>query len=149
MIGLFGGAFDPPHRGHVELVRRAKDELGLERLIVLVEAAPGHKLVETPADVRLRLTRAAFPDDIIEVLAGREDAAAAVIRRDPAVRDVQAFGERLHVRVPRGNAAEAASRLSLACREARVDVASVRTVPASLEDVFIDRVVTTPEQSAV
>ena len=63
MIGLFGGAFDPPHRGHVELVRRAKDELGLERLIVLVEAAPGHKLVETPADVRLRLTRAAFPDD--------------------------------------------------------------------------------------
>ena len=63
MIGLFGGAFDPPHRGHVALARRAKDELGLGRLVVLVEANPGHKRVETPADVRLRLTRAAFPDD--------------------------------------------------------------------------------------
>ena len=63
MIGLFGGAFDPPHRGHVELARRAKEELGLGTLLVLVEANPGHKRVETPADVRLRLTRAAFPDD--------------------------------------------------------------------------------------
>ena len=62
-LGIFGGSFDPPHRGHVELVRRAKEELGLERVIVLVSAAPGHKHVETPADVRLRLARAAFPDD--------------------------------------------------------------------------------------
>jgi nicotinate-nucleotide adenylyltransferase len=63
MVGLFGGAFDPPHAGHVELARRAKDELGLDRLIVLVAADPGHKHVDTPAEVRLRLARAAFPDD--------------------------------------------------------------------------------------
>ncbi len=63
MIGLFGGAFDPPHRGHVELARRAKAELGLDRLIVVVAADPAHKRVATPADVRLRLARAAFPDD--------------------------------------------------------------------------------------
>jgi nicotinate-nucleotide adenylyltransferase len=63
MIGLFGGSFDPPHRGHVELARRAKEELGLQRLLVLVSAQPGHKDVVTPADVRLRLARAAFPDD--------------------------------------------------------------------------------------
>jgi nicotinate-nucleotide adenylyltransferase len=62
-VGLYGGSFDPPHRGHVELARRAKEELGLERLIVLVSADPGHKRVETPADVRLRLTAAAFPDE--------------------------------------------------------------------------------------
>ena len=62
-LGLFGGSFDPPHRGHVELVRRAKEELGLERVVVLVSADPGHKHVETPAGVRLRLARAAFPDD--------------------------------------------------------------------------------------
>ena len=63
MIGVFGGSFDPPHRGHVELARRAKEELGLGRLLVLVSAAPGHKHVDTLADVRLRLAQAAFPDD--------------------------------------------------------------------------------------
>jgi nicotinate-nucleotide adenylyltransferase len=66
MLGLFGGAFDPPHRGHVELARRAKTELGLDRLVVLVVADPGHKDVDTPADVRLRLAEAAFPaDDVV------------------------------------------------------------------------------------
>jgi nicotinate-nucleotide adenylyltransferase len=63
MVGLFGGSFDPPHRGHVELARRAKEELGLERLVILVAADPAHKHVETPAEVRFRLARAAFPDD--------------------------------------------------------------------------------------
>jgi len=62
-LGLYGGSFDPPHRGHVELARRAKEELGLDPLLVLVSADPGHKHVDTPADVRLRLARAAFPDD--------------------------------------------------------------------------------------
>jgi nicotinate-nucleotide adenylyltransferase len=63
MVGLFGGSFDPPHCGHVELARRAKEELGLASLVVLVSADPGHKHVDTPPDVRLRLARAAFPDD--------------------------------------------------------------------------------------
>jgi nicotinate-nucleotide adenylyltransferase len=62
-VGLYGGSFDPPHRGHVELARRAKEELGLGPLRVLVSADPGHKRVETPAAVRLRLAQAAFPDD--------------------------------------------------------------------------------------
>jgi nicotinate-nucleotide adenylyltransferase len=62
-LGLFGGAFDPPHNGHVALVRAAKQALGLDRVIVVVAAAPGHKDVEAPADVRLELARLAFPDD--------------------------------------------------------------------------------------
>ena len=67
MIGLFGGSFDPPHRGHVELARRAKERLGLPRLLVLVSRDAEHKEVETPADVRLRLARAAFPDDDVRL----------------------------------------------------------------------------------
>src|SRR5437868_9319825 len=53
-LGLFGGAFDPPHIGHVALVRAAKEALGLDRVIVVVVAAPGHKQVGTPPDVRDR-----------------------------------------------------------------------------------------------
>jgi nicotinate-nucleotide adenylyltransferase len=63
MIGLYGGAFDPPHNGHVALAQRAKDVFALGDLHVLVAAAPGHKSVVAPADVRLELARAAFPDD--------------------------------------------------------------------------------------
>ncbi len=63
MIGLFGGAFDPPHAGHVALAREAKTALGLERVVVIVVAKPGHKEVQTPAQVRLELARAAFPGD--------------------------------------------------------------------------------------
>jgi nicotinate-nucleotide adenylyltransferase len=62
-LGLFGGAFDPPHAGHVALVRAAKDALGLDRVVVVVTADPGHKRVETSADVRLEMARAAFPED--------------------------------------------------------------------------------------
>ena len=62
-LALYGGAFDPPHLGHVELARRAKEELGIPKLVVLVSADPGHKRVETPPETRLELARAAFPDD--------------------------------------------------------------------------------------
>jgi nicotinate-nucleotide adenylyltransferase len=66
-LGLYGGSFDPPHLGHVELAERAKVELQLERLLVLVSADPGHKQVDTPSELRLQLVRAAFPDDEVEL----------------------------------------------------------------------------------
>ena len=59
-VGILGGAFDPPHNGHLALARAAIDELRLERLLVLVVANPGHKRVATPADVRLELACLAF-----------------------------------------------------------------------------------------
>jgi nicotinate-nucleotide adenylyltransferase len=59
-IGLLGGAFDPPHVGHVRLARAAIDGLGLERLLVLVVEDPGHKSVATPAGIRLALAELAF-----------------------------------------------------------------------------------------
>lgn len=42
-VGLFGGSFDPIHRGHLEPVRRAREALGLERVIYLPTADPPHK----------------------------------------------------------------------------------------------------------
>lgn len=66
-VGLFGGAFDPPHDGHVALARAAKERFDLRRLTVLVAENPGHKDVDLPADVRLELARAAFPDDDVRL----------------------------------------------------------------------------------
>lgn len=60
MIGLLGGAFDPPHNGHVALARAALEHFALERLLVLVVEQPDHKPVELEGETRLRLTRAAF-----------------------------------------------------------------------------------------
>jgi nicotinate-nucleotide adenylyltransferase len=66
-VGLLGGAFDPPHLGHVALARGAKEWLAIDRLVVLVATSPGHKHVATPASVRFELARAAFPDDEVRL----------------------------------------------------------------------------------
>jgi nicotinate-nucleotide adenylyltransferase len=63
MTGLYGGAFDPPHNGHVALAAGAKRAFAIPRLLVLVSENPGHKTTHSPAEVRLELARAAFPDD--------------------------------------------------------------------------------------
>jgi nicotinate-nucleotide adenylyltransferase len=69
--GLLGGAFDPPHAGHVLLAEEAVRRFGLDRLLVLVVADPAHQRVETPVAERLGLARAAF-----------EAVPAAEVRRD-------------------------------------------------------------------
>ena len=65
--GLLGGAFDPPHVVHVALAEAAVRQLGLDRLVVVVVAEPGHKAVHSPAETRLELARAAFPGREIEL----------------------------------------------------------------------------------
>jgi nicotinate-nucleotide adenylyltransferase len=67
VTGLLGGAFDPPHVGHVALADAAVRQLGLARLVVVVVADPGHKDVHCPAETRLELARAAFPDREVEL----------------------------------------------------------------------------------
>ncbi len=59
-VGIFGGAFDPPHVGHVELARRGIECFALDRLLVRVVERPGHKAVRTAPQVRLALAELAF-----------------------------------------------------------------------------------------
>jgi nicotinate-nucleotide adenylyltransferase len=80
-LGIFGGAFDPPHNGHDALVRAAKEALDLGRVIVLVAAVPAHKHVETAASVRLELVRAAFPED--EVILDEHPRTVDALRAHP------------------------------------------------------------------
>jgi nicotinate-nucleotide adenylyltransferase len=60
VTGLLGGAFDPPHNGHLLLAREAIAVLGLARLVVVVTGRAPHKPVETDAETRFRLAAAAF-----------------------------------------------------------------------------------------
>ena len=59
-VGVLGGAFDPPHNGHVALAREAVAHFGLTRLLVRVVAAPGHRSVTASAEDRLALATAGF-----------------------------------------------------------------------------------------
>jgi nicotinate-nucleotide adenylyltransferase len=60
VIGILGGTFDPPHKGHVALAEAALEELGLDELLVAVVAQPGHRPAIEDAGTRLRLAHAAF-----------------------------------------------------------------------------------------
>jgi nicotinate-nucleotide adenylyltransferase len=42
-LGLFGGSFDPIHRGHIEPVEEARVRLGLDKVLYLPTAQPPHK----------------------------------------------------------------------------------------------------------
>jgi nicotinate-nucleotide adenylyltransferase len=66
-VGLFGGAFDPPHAGHVAVAEAAKRLFDLPELVVLVSEQPEHKDAHLPAETRLDLARAAFPDDDVRL----------------------------------------------------------------------------------
>jgi nicotinate-nucleotide adenylyltransferase len=59
-VAILGGVFDPPHLGHVALAEGARDQLGADRLIVLVAERPGHKGVVADAESRLRLAELAL-----------------------------------------------------------------------------------------
>jgi nicotinate-nucleotide adenylyltransferase len=63
VIGLLGGAFDPPHNGHVALADAAKRQFAFDQFLVLVSARPAHKHVVLDAQTRLSLANLAFPDD--------------------------------------------------------------------------------------
>lgn len=60
VAAVFGGAFDPPHAGHVALAQEAVRRFALDRLLVRVVADPGHKTVETAPQIRLVLAELAF-----------------------------------------------------------------------------------------
>lgn len=60
-VGMFGGAFDPPHRAHVALAQAAVTQLGLGRLYVIPTGDAWHKArTLTAGHHRLKMARLAF-----------------------------------------------------------------------------------------
>ena len=54
-VGILGGTFDPVHRGHLEIARRAMDEAALERVVFIPAAQPRLKSGEPSASPQQRL----------------------------------------------------------------------------------------------
>ena len=72
-IGMFGGAFDPPHLGHIALARAAVEQLGLDQLRVFPTGQAWHKARElSPAPHRLAMAQLAFAGVPRTVVDGRE-----------------------------------------------------------------------------
>lgn len=60
-IGLFGGTFDPIHRGHLQIAQEAAQTFALDRVLFIPAANPPHKTAAalTPYADRLRMTEIA------------------------------------------------------------------------------------------
>ena len=63
-LGVFGGAFDPPHLAHVALARVAIEQLELDALWVIPTGHAWHKTrTLSPAEHRLNMAKLAFSSD--------------------------------------------------------------------------------------
>jgi ABC-2 type transport system ATP-binding protein len=95
---------------------------------------------DTPAALRKGLG-----GDVIEVITRTPRPPIELLASLEGVRDVQAFGERAHVRTSASNAAAGQVDTIRAALESRgIDVLAVRPITASLEDVFIDLIAPRP-----
>ncbi|MDX6480422.1 MAG: nicotinate-nucleotide adenylyltransferase [Gaiellaceae bacterium] len=67
MTVLYGGAFDPPHVGHVAVADAARKRFGVDRLVILVSEHPAHRKTHASPEDRLALAHAAFPRDDVRI----------------------------------------------------------------------------------
>jgi nicotinate-nucleotide adenylyltransferase len=60
-IGVFGGTFDPPHTGHIVVAEQVRQQMNLEKIILVPCAIPPHKRERqiSPGAHRLEMLRLA------------------------------------------------------------------------------------------
>ncbi len=54
-IGLFGGTFDPIHQGHMIIMENVINYMNLDKIYILPNSNPPHKLENKKTDLKLRL----------------------------------------------------------------------------------------------
>ncbi len=87
---------------------------------------------DTPSNLRARLA-----GRILELRGSPLHILRHPAHEDKDVEDVQAFGDRLHIRVGEGQAEDVLSRLPAEIRSAGGQIDDLRLIPPTLEDVFI------------
>lgn len=59
-IGFFGGTFNPPHNGHINLARHWSDRLSLDKFLIIPTGTPPHKeQSDVSGEMRLEMCRIA------------------------------------------------------------------------------------------
>jgi ABC-2 type transport system ATP-binding protein len=86
----------------------------------------------TPGQITARLT-----GRILELAGEPRGALRHLAQADPDVEDVQVFGDRLHLRVKANSADRVMVRLPETLQSNGVTVQRIRSIPSTLEDVFI------------
>lgn len=67
-IGIYGGSFDPPHKGHMLLAENLRESCAAEKVIIIPTAmSPFKSSSGASAADRLHMCRLAFSGDIYEV----------------------------------------------------------------------------------
>ncbi|MBS5988411.1 nicotinate (nicotinamide) nucleotide adenylyltransferase [Anaerococcus hydrogenalis] len=54
-IGLFGGTFDPIHIGHLIIMENVINSMNLDKIFILPNSNPPHKLQNKKTDIKIRL----------------------------------------------------------------------------------------------
>jgi nicotinate-nucleotide adenylyltransferase len=64
LVGIYGGTFDPPHKGHLLLAKAALDQLGLNQVLWVLTRRSPHKKIDaiTPVEIRLQLLEEALSE---------------------------------------------------------------------------------------
>jgi nicotinate-nucleotide adenylyltransferase len=132
-LGVFGGAFDPPHLAHVALAQAAVEQLHLDELRIFPTGQAWHKsnVLTAPAH-RLALAKIAFGGLPRTVIDDREmrrpgptytiDTLRELKAEHPAAQLFLVMGEDQAVSLTRWRDWEAIVQLAIVCVAARPDV---------------------------
>jgi nicotinate-nucleotide adenylyltransferase len=129
-IGVFGGAFDPPHLAHVALVRSAIEALALDEVRVLPTGQAWHRSAPlSDAKHRVAMTRLAFADCPQVVVDEREirrsgpsytvDTLREIAQENPGARLHLLIGDDQRRSLPGWHQIAEIARLAIICAAAR------------------------------
>ena len=78
-IGIFGGTFDPVHKGHTEIIKNLFELIPLDKVIVIPNGIPPHREASVSSEERLRMVSSAFKSVDNIVIDNRE-----IKKKDPS-----------------------------------------------------------------
>lgn len=78
-IGIFGGTFDPVHKGHTAIIKNLFELIPLDKVIVVPNGKAPHKKASVDSEERLKMVSSAFQDIDKVVIDDRE-----IKKQDPS-----------------------------------------------------------------